>query len=31
MVRDIGEWLEHLGLGEYAEAFAKIRIKFDHL
>jgi class 3 adenylate cyclase/predicted ATPase len=31
MARDIGEWLEQLGLGEYAEAFAKNRIKFDHL
>ena len=31
MARDISEWLEQLGLGEYAEAFAKNRIKFDHL
>ena len=31
MARDIGEWLEHLGLDEYAEAFAKNRIKFHHL
>ena len=31
MARDIGEWLEQLGFGEYAEAFAKNRIKFDHL
>jgi class 3 adenylate cyclase len=31
MARDIGEWLEQMGLGEYAEAFAKNRIKFDHL
>ncbi len=31
MARDIGEWLEQLGLGEYAEAFAKNRIMFDHL
>ncbi len=31
MARDIGEWLEQLGLGEYAEAFAKNRIKIDHL
>ncbi len=31
MARDIGEWLEQLGLGEYTEAFAKNRIKFDHL
>ena len=31
MARDIGEWLEQLDLGDYAEAFAKNRIKFDHL
>ncbi len=31
MARDIGEWLEQLGLGEYTEAFAKNRIKFDNL
>ena len=31
MARDIGEWLEQLGLGVYAEEFAKNKIKFDHL
>jgi class 3 adenylate cyclase/tetratricopeptide (TPR) repeat protein len=31
MARDIGEWLEQLDLGDYAEAFAKNRIKIDHL
>jgi class 3 adenylate cyclase/predicted ATPase len=31
MAREVGEWLEQLGLSEYLEAFAKNRIKFDHL
>ena len=31
MARGIGEWLERLDLGEYAEAFVKNRIKLDHL
>ncbi len=31
MARDIGEWLERLDLGDYAEAFARDRIKLDHL
>ncbi len=31
MARDIGEWLEQLDLGDYAEAFARDRIKLDHL
>ncbi len=27
----VGEWLEQLGLGEYAETFAQNKIKFEHL
>ena len=26
---DVGKWLEGLGLGEYAEVFAEIKIDFD--
>ena len=31
MARDISEWLEHLGLGKYANAFAENEIDFDAL
>ncbi len=31
MAQDVGEWLEKLGLGEYAEAFATNKINFKHL
>ncbi len=31
MARNISEWLEHLGLGKYANAFAENEIDFDAL
>ena len=31
MVRDIGEWLEGLGLGKYADAFAENDVEFRAL
>ena len=31
MARDISEWLENLGLGKYAEAFAENDVEFEVL
>ncbi len=31
MARDVGEWLDGLGLGEHAEAFARNKLELDHL